>query len=461
MKSILIIVILSLLTGCTTYKENFSHISVRELSYIKNVPIKDEQDDTAIEESQTPKRDDDNMNQSNSKNDNPKKDSQTENSSSQSPSRKEESSIAEDDSTKIIMTREEIVRYNETIMAKTSSMYDIQNTDIYSKNQILEYVNSYRLPVGIKYDGPNTISEETIQRILENRNLDMIADKPTAQRGIIVRRSNLKSFPTAVHFYNYPNASNFDQIQETELTINTPVRILHTSKDNDWYFIISPIYYGWVQRDDVALARESDWKYFIDNQSFVTITVPSVRLEGQLLDMGTTLPLIKSMGDNLQIALPTKDETGYIVKKNTTIASDEASIGFLPYTKANVIAQAQKYRGIKYSWGGMNSGVDCSSFIMDVFKTFGFRFPRNTSNQKDSIGTVIILTGKTNQQKLNAMSNTAPSILYQPGHTMIYLGRIGGRHSIIHASGSDLQVVITTLENSSYLPKIDRIVTIP
>ena len=477
MKKILLIITLTLLTGCTTYEENFSHVTVREADYIGNIKMQSEPTEESPEEEKTDNQKE--PNQSTSAQATQKPSSSTNKGAQNNTTTKPNTSTTttnptkdttpqttpqapfEEDPNKVLMTTTEIENYNATIKSKTTSLYDVKSIENFSQSQIQNYITSYQLPTGTKYNGTTQITEEMIGTILDNRNLDAITDKTAAQRGIIVKRSNLKSFPTTIHFYNYPNASNFDQIQETELVINTPVRILHQSKDGAWYFVISPIYYGWVLRDDVAIARDSDWQYFINNKSFITVTDSSIKLEGQILDMGVTLPLIKASGDSLQIAIPTKDETGYIAKKNTTIESSHVSIGFLPYTKANIISQAKKYLGVGYSWGGMNSGVDCSSYIMNIFKTFGFQFPRNTSEQKNSIGGITSLSQNTNTQKLSTLNGTAPAILYQPGHTMLYLGLIGGKHSIIHASGSDMKVVISTLDNSSYLSKIDRIVSIP
>src|SRR5690606_10478534 len=42
------------------------------------------------------------------------------------------------------------------------------------------------------------------------------------------------------------------------------------------------------------------------------------------------------------------------------------------------IEQSKKYIGIRYKWGGTTpqSGLDCSGFVMNVFKDFGIQTPR-------------------------------------------------------------------------------------
>src|SRR5699024_3940686 len=79
----------------------------------------------------------------------------------------------------------------------------------------------------------------------------------------------------------------------------------------------------------------------------------------------------------------------------------------------------------EYGWGGMNNKRDCSAFIMDIYRTFGLKLPRNTSEQGlKSIGKIY---------EFNNAENFIPAIvLYMPGHTMLYLGEDGGEHYMIH-----------------------------
>ena len=128
--------------------------------------------------------------------------------------------------------------------------------------------------------------------------------------------------------------------------------------------------------------------------------------------------------------------------------------------RSNVILQAFKYENIPYSWGGKEEGVDCSSFVRNVYKTFGFIFPRNTAEQKNSVGEILLLTNKSLKEKQKLISENGVSLLYEPGHVMMYLGQKNGKNYVMHASGKEKKVTLMEL-NSSHLSKIDRIVKVP
>lgn len=365
------------------------------------------------------------------------------------------------DGDEVLLRLNDIENYNKKIMYKTDSMYEISNITKLSKEEILDFINSYKIPNLPKYDGNSEITNEQTKIILENRNIEEVTNLNNIQKGIIVNRSNLKSFPTNIHFYDEKNMNNFDNLQESELHINTPVLILHESKDKEWYFILTNTYFGWVKKDDVALSTEEDFNYFINDKSFAIITTPILEIDDDILDMSVKLPYISSTKDSYKLVLPKKDKNGYVSKKYINVSKNNANVGYLPYTKRNIYIQAIKYKDINYSWGGMDKGVDCSSYVSNVYRTFGFMFPRNTLSQNNSVGNIISLSNLSNKEKLDIIKFDYPSLLYQPGHVMIYLGIVNNKHYIVHASGSTMKVTLEELtEDSKYLSSIDRTILI-
>ncbi len=360
---------------------------------------------------------------------------------------------------KILKSYEEIKVLNKEILKKSESMYNLDEIKSIKKDEILKLINSYKLPTLPKYTGNGKVSENDTKEILNNLNLNNIKDLDEINHGLIVKRANLRSFPSDIHFYEKSTLDNFDMLQESELLVGSHVLILHESLDKKWNFVISPTYAGWVKKDNIGLLKKEDMNFFLNSKDFVVITDKSVTLKDKVLDMSVKLPYLGIKSDGYEIALPKKDKDDYVSYDKVTISRDKAHIGYLDYTKRNVIIQAFKYENTPYSWSGMDRNVDCSSYISNVYRTFGLEFPRNTSQQSKSIGTITSLKGKSNQEKLKLIENKEPTLLFQSGHVMLYLGTIENKHYIIHASGDikNLKVLVSLLDESPYLDKIYQI----
>jgi cell wall-associated NlpC family hydrolase len=51
-------------------------------------------------------------------------------------------------------------------------------------------------------------------------------------------------------------------------------------------------------------------------------------------------------------------------------------------TGAHAVAQAKRFIGLRYLWGGTSAwGFDCSGLVWDVFHTLGMDVPRDTGPQ--------------------------------------------------------------------------------
>ena len=88
------------------------------------------------------------------------------------------------------------------------------------------------------------------------------------------------------------------------------------------------------------------------------------------LSYGTHLPLIRWSGDSAVVRTP--DGQGTVVGVED------------PYTPSNasVIAQAKRFLGVHYLWGGLSAwGFDCSGLIWDVYRAHGLTIPRDADPQ--------------------------------------------------------------------------------
>lgn len=355
---------------------------------------------------------------------------------------------------KVRMTEEEIKQYNQEIRNRTDKLYELDLLTI-SKEKVQSLIEQYTLPSLPKYDQDKEVTESMLQNLLENRNMNQIQSIASPQKAIVIKRTNLKSFPTLIHCYEKKGEEKLDALQETQLPINTKVLILHESKDQEWVFVLTPIYAGWILKKDIAYAKKQDWSYFTESKQFAVVLEPQLHLGDTFLDMGVRLPY-----EDNQLILPVKNETGFVEKKAISVSSHQIHIGYLPYTRNHLLIQAFRYEGIPYQWGGMDDGIDCSSYILNLFQTFGFAFPRNVSSQNHSVGKVISVKEKSIQEKKQLLKTYDFALLYQPGHVMLYIGEKEGAPYVLHASYSEGKVVLTNLNTTSHLSQVNKIVLI-
>jgi hypothetical protein len=89
-----------------------------------------------------------------------------------------------------------------------------------------------------------------------------------------------------------------------------------------------------------------------------------------MLSYGTRLPLVRWSGDSAVVRTP--DGQGTVVGVENSYRPSSASI----------IAQARRFLGVHYLWGGLSAwGFDCSGLIWDVYRAHGMTIPRDADPQ--------------------------------------------------------------------------------
>ena len=157
--------------------------------------------------------------------------------------------------------------------------------------------------------------------------------------------------------------------------------------------------------------------------------------------MGTVLPLVEKTETSYTVLLPFRQEDGTVLlKKGYINLQADVSEGFPPFTQRNILKQAFKLLGVRYGWGGMYNGRDCSGFTHDVFLSMGVDMPRDSSDQA-MIGTQLghFEAYKSAEGKTEALrkGTAAITLMKMPLHLMIYIGEIDGKFYAIHSTWAE------------------------
>ncbi len=373
----------------------------------------------------------------------------------------------QDNPTKTIMTTREIYNWCESYkMMDGDSKYGFYGYDEPDEPDIMEgkiineiIENAFELPQTVLYhrDGSG-VTKEFWTQVFENRNLSQISPMNRLRYGYTVERCNMRMAPVEELITATKENDYFCELQVSSILINEPVIVIHESADGKWYYIFSGFCSGWVESRYVGLcSNRKEWTEYGEMEEFLIVTGDRFSLEVDTnykeiseltLYMGTKLKLVPYDnyvgGKNERVPyecyiveVPIKDEKGrlrYIY--GFVPVSRDVNVGYLRFTKENLIAQMFKVNGNRYGWGGMYNARDCSQYIMELYKTFGFSFGRNSATQaKMPFATYDVEEASDEEKKALLDEIPVGSIIYFPGHVMMYLGKVKGEYYVISATG--------------------------
>lgn len=364
-----------------------------------------------------------------------------------------------EDPDKIIMDGKSIEKYNKVIEEKESAIVDLEKYDeSFKKDELTKLILNISSPASTpRYDAEGKQATEAYYNNLKgNLNLNALEEINKVKYGITVKRTIMKAYPTYDVLFKEGDNYEFDRLMETAVYPLEPLVILSYSKDNKWVFAQMYNYLAWIPAEDVAITTKEQLFDYINTKDFIVTTgkrafTVNNPLNSQIselkFDMGVRIPLATQdeIGDevygqnptgNYVVKLPTRNNNGKMVLGLALISkSEDVSLGYISYTKRNILNQAFKLLGERYGWGGMFNGRDCSAFIMDIYRTMGFKLPRNTGEQAEIDVAKDFNMPKEmkldEREKMFDGMNTGAA-LYMPGHAMLYLGKYNGEHYMIH-----------------------------
>ena len=270
-------------------------------------------------------------------------------------------------------------------------------------------------------------------------NMDMDNYGKINKNAITVDYADIKIIPTSkAIFYDFSIAGEgypFDNNQNSSLWANTPIRVMHQTKDGRWVFISSPVTSGWIEASKIAYVNKEIVKEF-RKAELVTATNDDVSVFSQKGDyyhkamIGTIYPVI----DSSKFAIVVRDENGTGIQKS--VALDSTNFVTIPigFTDSSMVTTLKKLIDNKYGWGGMYENRDCSSTLRDLFIQYGLLLPRSSSYQRRA-GEFISFDSLSTNQRLELIREKGipyRTLFYKRGHIMLYVGSDERRSYMFH-----------------------------
>lgn len=361
--------------------------------------------------------------------------------------------------TRTVLDRSSIAEQNARLLKLDPSARDMEALPpTLSSQQVRSWIESLSsVPERDMFDASGSKYERAdYDAFIASLALERIPATQTTRFGLVVRRADLRTFPSMLSGFTSADSQNIDRFQETALFPGTPVAMVHESSDGNWWFVVSALYTAWVEKQFVAEgSAEQVFGYtrkapylVVTGATVKTVSTPARPEVSELqLDMGVRVPVLAdwppSQPVNGQhpytshvIELPERAPDGSLRFSPALLPrTADTTDNYLPLTRANILDQGFKFLGERYGWGHSNNARDCSGFVSEVYRSFGVQLPRNTRDQSVSpaLNRITFTPSDDHQRRLAVLRNLhVGDLIYIPGHVMMVIGFDQGMPYVIH-----------------------------
>jgi len=349
----------------------------------------------------------------------------------------------------VILTPGEIGRFNESnpqngegivdVLAMPSEIDGVEIRDYMARNARYLLDADFYVADGIP------LEQADRHRIAALMDTAGVPDIIEPKIGVMLRRSQGRNWPTVIPLMRENGSLEFDATVGSAVDMAQPVALLHVSSDGRWSFVQNAMYTCWMPSDAVAFGDIETVRQITDDSMPVVAVGHRVSVYGSPesgaalgdIQMGSTLPVRTAGSDFFEVIIPGRGERNELTAKRGYVRrSSDVSLGYLPYTLRNVYRQCFILFGRRYGWAGMFEERDCSRFVMDVFRCFGFRLPRTSGALIQASKASLALEAYDRQTRIDLINSSPPGItlLGWPGHIMLYLGSVMGTPYVIQAT---------------------------
>src|SRR5690606_3099815 len=181
---------------------------------------------------------------------------------------------------RVILTPAQIAAQNARMQAEDGSIHDIEAPpDSLDGARVRGWIEDLSvLPERALYNvHGQPVAPGDLERIEANLALDAVPASQATRHGMVVRRADLRAFPTRTRVFSSADDSDIDRFQESALFPGDPVVVVHESRDGDWLFVVSQRYAAWIERQYVAEGDKSAIHAWGRRAPFLVVTGATAR----------------------------------------------------------------------------------------------------------------------------------------------------------------------------------------
>lgn len=311
---------------------------------------------------------------------------------------------------------------------KYSPYYFYTNTNDFmfemSRYEISKYITFDKLAYRGSYLDDRRMTKEDMEEIRDNRNVKAIPSVVVPQVGFTTESINMKLYPT--HHTIHRGNEKFDSNQYTRMSAFLPVFIMHTSKDGEFYYVMTEFMRGWVPVDKIKIYSQVAFSG-IQQMPFIRVIKDNTTIGGVKYGIGDKVPLLSY--DNNEALVLTPQGTYAKAKLDGSFV-----IGNAKYDEKLMKEMAESQLNNPYDWGGKAGYRDCSAYVRDLWRVFGADIPRSSGLQK-LVGKKLIDKPKSEKEFYTVLKNAKPyrTLIFFKGHVIMYGGMEDGDYIIYHA----------------------------
>ena len=357
----------------------------------------------------------------------------------------------------VVLDQAAIAAQNANLLRTDPTIHDLRALPAtLTRSQVAGWIEALsQRPDDAMYDVEGEqVPDTTLDALVAELAIAAIPETQPTRHGLVVHRADLRTFPTALRVFSRSGETDIDRFQESALFPGTPVVIAHESRDGRWWFVVSPRYAAWIEKQHVAEGSAADVFAYVDKRPYRVVTGATEHtvftreqpaVSELQLDMGVRVPLADWPADksvNGQhpytahvIELPMRDADGKLQRVPALLPKRaDSAADYLPLTQANLIRQAFKFLGERYGWGHAYNAATAAASSPRSTAAWASRSRATPATRRAARRWTTPLFGDGDgKQRMAAVDALqVGDLVYIPGHVMMMIGRVDGAPYVIH-----------------------------